>query len=99
MNQIQRVHIVFKTHLDIGFTDLAREVVARYFECYIPRAIALAAELEQAGGPERFCWTTGSWLIYEYLEQAGPAERMRMEAAIAAGHIAWHGLPLRRTLN
>ena len=38
-------------------------------------------------------WTTGSWLIYEYLEQAAPAARARMEEAIAAGDIAWHGLP------
>ena len=28
----------------------------------------------------RYVWTTGSWLLYEYLEQASPADRKAMEA-------------------
>jgi hypothetical protein len=87
------IHLVFKTHLDIGFTDLARNVVRRYFTDFIPRAIAAADELQNAGDNVRFRWTTGSWLIYEYLERASPSERKRMEQAIAAGDIVWHGLP------
>ena len=90
---IKTVHIVFKTHLDVGFTDLAENVVARYFGTYIPGALALAEALRREGGPERFVWTTGSWLIYEYLEQADPEARRRMEDAIRRGDIAWHGLP------
>lgn len=90
---VQRIHLIFKTHLDVGFTDFAHRVVSNYFEHYIPGAIRLARELRQAGGPERFVWTTGSWLIYEYLEQASIARRALMEEAIAAGDIVWHGLP------
>jgi len=90
---IRTVHLVFKTHLDIGFTDLAKNVVRRYFDHYIPGAIDLAEALKQRAGAERFIWTTGSWLIFEYLEQAAPAERQRMERAIRQGDIAWHGLP------
>jgi len=90
---IRRVHLIFKTHLDVGFTDLAGSVVAGYFERHIPAALALAQQLRQTGAAERFVWTTGSWLIYEYLEQASPAARARMEAGIAAGDIAWHALP------
>jgi hypothetical protein len=91
--QPEVVHLVFKTHLDIGFTDLARNVVASYFEDFIPRALAVAEELRQAGGEASFRWTTGAWLIYEYLEQAAPAQRARLERAIRAGDITWHGLP------
>ena len=36
---VRKVHLIFKTHLDVGFTDLARNVVAGYFDDYIPRAI------------------------------------------------------------
>ena len=90
---VRRVHLVFKTHLDVGFTDFARNVVARYFEVYIPAALALAKELREAGAAERFVWTTGSWLVYEYLEQARGEARARMEEAILAGDIVWHGLP------
>lgn len=90
---ITKVHLIFKTHLDVGFTDFAQAVVGRYFDFFIPQALDLAAQLRQSGSPEQFVWTTGSWLIYEYLEKAEPAARRRMEEAIVAGDIAWHGLP------
>jgi hypothetical protein len=90
---VRKIHLVFKTHLDVGFTDFAHNVVDNYFHSYIPQALTLAETLRAADGPERFVWTTGSWLIYEYLEQANAAERRRMEDAIAAGDIAWHALP------
>jgi hypothetical protein len=87
-------HLVFKTHLDVGFTDLARRVIARYLGSYIPGAIGLARAMRERGGEERFVWTTGSWLIYEYLEQATPAARRAAEQAIAAGDLVWHALPV-----
>jgi len=88
----QAIHLIFKTHLDVGFTDFSASVVQNYFQHYIPRAIELAREMHQSGG-DRFVWTTGSWLIYEYLEQAPAAERRSMEEAITAGDITWHALP------
>jgi hypothetical protein len=90
---IERVHVVFKTHLDIGFTDLARNIVERYLRVFIPKALDAAEELEGSGGTERFVWTTGSWLIDEYLRRAGDPERERMERAIRSGGIAWHAMP------
>lgn len=87
------VHMVFKTHLDVGFTDYARNVIEGYFQHFIPNAIYLARTMRESDADARFVWTTGSWLIYEYLEQASPDERRLMEAAIIAGDIAWHGLP------
>ena len=92
MTAPQTIHLVFKTHLDIGFTDMARNVAARYFTDFIPRALDVAAELRRTGA-DRFRWTTGAWLIYEFLERASPAERAHMEQAIAAGDIHWHALP------
>ena len=37
--------VLFKTHLDVGFTDFAANVVRRYNERYIPRAIQVGREL------------------------------------------------------
>jgi hypothetical protein len=93
MTYLQKIHLIFKTHLDVGFTDYARNVITQYFQRDIPAAVELSESLRQSGGSERFIWTTGSWLIYEYLEQAPQAERARLEAAIEAGDIVWHGLP------
>jgi hypothetical protein len=83
---------MFKCHLDVGFIDTQAAVIHKYFKQYFPQAIQLASTLRQSG-EERYVWTTGSWLVYEYLEQASTGERKRMEQAIAAGDIAWHALP------
>lgn len=90
---IERVHVVFKTHLDVGFTDMPRLVVKRYFEEFIPRSLATARELEDAGGEERFVWTIGSWLIAEYLDKAPAGKASELEEAIRAGRISWHAFP------
>ncbi|MBS0664698.1 MAG: DUF5054 domain-containing protein [Verrucomicrobia bacterium] len=93
MPRLRRILVVFKTHLDIGYTDLGAAVLRQYCARFIPRALAAARELREAGGPDRFVWTTGSWLITEYLERARPAARRQLEQAIAAGDLAWHALP------
>jgi hypothetical protein len=93
MNTPRLIHVIFKTHLDIGYTDFARNVTANYIEHFIPAALDLADEMRRRGEADRFIWTTGSWLIDEYLRAAAPAGRKRMEAAIMQGDIVWHGLP------
>ncbi|HVO96828.1 MAG TPA: DUF5054 domain-containing protein [Bryobacteraceae bacterium] len=89
---VKKVLVMFKCHLDAGFTDTQAGVMKKYFEVYYPAAMKRAAEL-RASGSDRYTWTTGSWLLYEYLEQAGADARRKMEDAIAAGDIAWHALP------
>ncbi len=90
---VTRVLVVFKTHLDIGFTDLAETVRQRYIDRFIPNALETARNLRGRGGPERLVWTTGSWLIREFLDHARPDQRLAMERGIEAGDIAWHALP------
>ncbi|MGZ9586622.1 DUF5054 domain-containing protein [Paenibacillus marinisediminis] len=93
MAAYKRVHVIFKTHLDIGFTDLAKHVVERYMNQYIPQALDLSERLAVEEGNAKFVWTTGSWLIHEYLRTAPVEARSRMEEAIRQDRIAWHGLP------
>ena len=90
--RIERVLVMFKCHFDCGFIDTQAHVIAKYFDQYFPQAIALSAA-QRASGGDRYVWTTGSWLVYEYLEKAAPAQRKQMEQAIASGDIAWHALP------
>lgn len=93
VSQGQTVHVIFKTHLDIGFTNLAQHVIQQYVDDFIPKAIDLAEQLEAMGGRERFIWTTGAWMIRYYLDHASTEAKSRMENAIRKGHIVWHGLP------
>lgn len=91
---MNNIRIIFKTHLDIGFTDFAEAVTRRYLERDIPRAIETADyfRLHDHHG-FRYCWTVGSWLLCEYLERSNSLNRKKLEAAIERGDIAWHALP------
>jgi hypothetical protein len=89
---VKRVLVMFKCHLDVGFTDTQAGVTKKYFEVYYPAAMKRAAQMRESGA-DRYTWTTGSWLLYEYMEQASSDARKKMEAAIGAGDIAWHALP------
>jgi hypothetical protein len=90
----KKIHLIFKTHLDIGFTDYAANVRQQYHDHYIPMALRTAEHLwaENPNEP-RFIWTTGAWLIHQHLEQGSPEDRRKLEAAIEKGTIAWHALP------
>lgn len=91
---IRVVHLVAKTHLDLGFTALAAEVEQQYLADFFPRAVAVAEELRERGGPARLIWTTGSWILHRALHQADAARAGAVDAGVRAGDLAWHALPL-----
>lgn len=90
--EVKRVLVMFKCHLDVGYTNTQTNVTRQYFNSYYPEAMRIAAAMREAGN-DRYVWTTGSWLLYEYLEQATSEQRKHMDNAIIAGDIAWHALP------
>ena len=63
---ITRVHAVFMTHLDVGYTlDTSMAVLEQYRSQWFPKAYATAEAL-----PGRFRWTTHPWLMLEILNNA-----------------------------
>lgn len=89
---LRRVLVVFLCHLDVGFTNTQAAVIHRYFVRYFPMALEVAERMRQSG-EDRYIWTTGSWLLYEYLEQVRGGLRARVERALARGDLAWQALP------
>lgn len=92
-NEIKKVIVVFKTHFDLGYTDLSSAVEKQYFNNFIPKAIDLAEELRKDGGKAKYVWTTGSWLIDAYLRKAPIEDRLKLEKAIRRGDIVWNAAP------
>lgn len=90
---VRKVHIIFKTHLDIGFTDLSSRVEQKYIDEFIPKALAVADGLRKSGAEERYVWTTGAWLVDAYLKQASPEAVKDLKEAIGRGDIVWNGVP------
>jgi hypothetical protein len=60
---VEKVHVIFKTHLDIGFTERAAKVIETYFDRFIPGVLSLSEQIEREHRADRYIWTTGSWLV------------------------------------
>lgn len=88
---VKRVIVIHKTHLDIGYTALAADILKKYREEFIPAAIELAGRVN-VGGRKRFVWTVGSYLVKHYFDHADETERARLEEAIRHGGVRWHGI-------
>ncbi len=82
------VYVIFKNHLDVGFTDYAQDVVDKYLDTFIPNAIKTGYELKDTETP--FVWTLGSWMIDRALKEDKTGE---VEKAIKDGILSWHGMP------
>lgn len=90
---IRKVHVVFKTHLDIGFTDFADSVLKNYLEHFIPAALALAKQANQPGQSKLFVWTVGAYLLDLALGSYPGEQAQALEQAIQNGDITYHALP------
>jgi len=90
---VEKVYVVFKTHLDVGFTDFPSVVAERYVSNFIPKALDVSERLYAEGAKEKYVWTTGSWLVWKYLQTASPQAVKRLEAAIERGDIVWNAVP------
>ncbi|MFD2117210.1 DUF5054 domain-containing protein [Paenibacillus yanchengensis] len=93
MPEKPHIHVIFKTHLDIGYTDLANSVIARYKDLFFPKAIATAEHFAKYPEKGAFIWTTGAWLVDYVLKHGSEEEKQATAAAIEHGYLAWHGLP------
>lgn len=84
--------VVSKTHLDLGFTDYADNILRKYIEEYIPSAIDIASKLN-LNGNKKFVWTTGSWILTKALKSSDAQFVDKLKAAIKNGDIVAHAMP------
>ena len=90
----KEVIVVFKTHFDIGYTDLAKNVVARYRTEMIDKALAVADQSKDLPPENRFVWTLSGWPMSQILgPEQTPERRERILKAIRDGRLVWHALP------
>jgi hypothetical protein len=91
---LEQVIVVFKTHLDIGYTDLAENVVRRYRTEMIDHALSIIDQSRSLPPEQQFQWMMAGWPLRQMLWPGQTLERRaRIEGAIATGHLKWHALP------
>ncbi|MBN2133999.1 MAG: hypothetical protein JW741_31135, partial [Sedimentisphaerales bacterium] len=92
-----RMHfvIVSKTHFDIGYSALARDVEHEYRTTMIDRALAtIEAHGARAEGVPSYVWTVPGWPMRTILWKGQhPERRRRVEAALRRGNLVLHALP------
>lgn len=94
-SKVTDVWIVFKTHFDLGFTDLPENVFKRYREEMMDKALSVIEKNKTQPKEKQFAWTVPGWpLQAQILGPLQNAERKaRIEKAIKEGSIVVHGLP------
>ena len=94
--KLERVIVTFKTHFDIGYTDLAANVVQRYRTEMIDQALAVVDRSAGLPPDRRFVWMTPGWPMAKILAdwEGQTAERKeRVWRAYRDGRFATHALP------
>lgn len=92
---LRKVVVVFKTHFDLGFTDLPDRVMASYTG---PMFNAVQAVMQAtAGAPEglRYTWTLPAWPMQQFLHGAATPEATREAARrlVEERRLFWHAWP------
>lgn len=87
-------YLVFKSHFDIGYSALARDVIHEYRTTMIDKAMdVMDRNADQLKGA-RFVWTVPGWPLQQMLwEKQTPERRQRIEKALINGNLVVHGLP------
>lgn len=90
-----RIYVVFKTHFDIGFTDLSEDVISKYSKQMLSDVIKTCEETKVLGKGRQYVWTMSSWPLVKSIE-SGLASTENIAKAITLiknGQISWHALP------
>lgn len=94
--QLEEIILVFKTHFDIGYTDMAAKVVERYRTSMIDSALDVVDDSRDLPEEQKFVWTIPGWPMSKILEDwegQTPQRKQRLMAAFREGRFVVHGLP------
>lgn len=94
--QLEEIVLVFKTHFDIGYTDMAANVVQRYRTSMIDSALDVVDASRDLPEDQQFVWTIPGWPMAKILEDwegQTPERKQRLMKAFRDGRFVVHGLP------
>ncbi len=92
---LDTVFVIFKTHYDIGYTHLVKEVIQSYRTEMIDKALKLIDDSRKLPKEERFVWTMPGWPLYQILYPGQTTERRdRVLQALREGSLRMHALPV-----
>ena len=93
---VEQVIVVFKTHFDIGYTDMASNVVQRYRTTMIDQALEVVDANRTLPPEQQFVWTLPGWPLAKILEDwpgQTVGRQQRLTRAFQEGRFVTHALP------
>lgn len=92
--KVKKVFVVFKTHFDLGYTHLARELVQWYGSGMARGAAGTCQATSNYPEHRKYVWTIPAWPFTRMIEGIGDKEfRSEIEELIQKGQLLWHALP------
>lgn len=93
-DQVREIVVVFKTHYDIGYADLATNILTRYRTTFVDKAIKVIDQSQNLPPDQRFVWTIPGWPFKEMLWPGQtPERREELLRAFKQGQLVVHALP------
>lgn len=94
-SKVTDIWLVFKTHFDLGFTDLPENVFQRYRGEMMDGALKIIDDNAKLPPEKRFTWTVPGWPLSEQVlgPLQTPGRKQRIEKAVRDGAIAVHAYP------
>jgi hypothetical protein len=93
---VKQIIVVFKTHFDIGYTDMASNVVQRYRTTMMDAALKVVDQNRLLPKEQQFVWTVPGWPMNKILEEwpgQTPDRKQRILQAMQDGRFMVHALP------
>ena len=87
-----KIILVFKTHFDIGFTDLASNVIDQYAGSMLEQVIETCKGTQKLG-KRHFVWTMPAWPLWHIVNHSEPSLKKELDELIENGQVVWHALP------
>jgi hypothetical protein len=92
-SNVTDIVVVFKMHVDVGYTDWAEGVLQKYTEEMLDKTLASIDETAHLPKSEQFVWTLPAWPLKYMLENSIGKRKTRLEKAVKEGRIVPHALP------
>lgn len=86
-----KVIAVFKTHVDIGFTDLPRKILSAYSNTLLTRIVEACESTQNTQFP--LVWTMPAFVLHYSLRNCTEELKQRAENLIRKEQLVWHALP------
>ena len=84
---VRQVIIVFKTHFDIGYTDMASNILTKYRTTMIDQALQVADQNRSLPPEQQFAWTLPGWPMKQITETREQASGASNGAPVSYTHL------------